>query len=96
MYFRLGELGCTGESALVNTVSLFGEALVRWDRGPAPCGLMEFLPAEAKDDVHTQTSSYEAELQRDGIQLVQVCVKMWHEAMEGKAAFTILSTVDYK
>lgn len=73
----------------LSTLRLFGEALVRWDRGPAPCGLMEFLPAEAKDDVHTQTSSYEAELQRDGIQLVHVCVKMCHEAMEGKAAFTI-------
>lgn len=50
---------------------------------------MEFLPAEAKDDVHTQTSSYEAELQRDGIQLVHLCVKMWHEAMDSKTAFII-------
>lgn len=81
MYSRLREQGCTGESALVNTVRLFGEALLRWDRRPAPCGFMEFLPAEAKDDVHTQTSSYEAELQRDEIQLAHLCVKMWHEAM---------------
>lgn len=89
MYSCLGEPSFTGASALVNTVRLFGEALVRWNREPAPCGLMEFLPAEAKDDVHTQTSSYEAELQRDRIQLVHLCVTMWHEAIEGKPAFTI-------
>lgn len=89
VYFLLRELGCTGESELVSTVRLFEEALVSWDKRPAPCGFMEFLPTEAKDDVHTQTSSYEAELQRDGIQLVHLCVKILHEAMEGKVAFTL-------